>query len=218
MNVKLIPVIEITYYNEHITSPINGPYWEYADEWDSYHRSCLIAAGFNAEIKAFSKGCSFYELSEITKENLTKLVLDETQDMRESDNDRDLCGSFSGGYILNIDGENVLYPQCCGSLSDINSWQELMNNGVSAFWIGHPSPGVTLKENAIVFDLEHSNVNEKYVPAHNKLKIEIDKNDLADAINNAKVQLDHFSEQLLSIGVEQELNIPDLDRLLIYGK
>ncbi|WP_165020560.1 hypothetical protein [Dysgonomonas sp. ZJ279] len=218
MNIRLIPVIDITYYDQNIVSSTNGPYWEHTDEWSLFNKKCLKAAGFEGEMNPYSKGCSLYELAKITNRNLTKLVFDEIKDIDKDGNDMDCVGSLSGGYILNVDDEDILYPQCCGSLNDIKSWEELIGDEDLSFWIGHPSPSIIKNENSIVFDLEHSNVNENYVPNPNKFIVEVNKNSLTKAIDDAKLQLEIFSVQLLAINATNQWNISDIDKLLIYGE
>lgn len=64
----------------------------------------------------------------------------------------DSCPLF-GGAICVVDEEAKLRPQCCGDLSDLNSWFALAKNGFSEGWIcaeGHPIPHVTRKGDEFV--------------------------------------------------------------------
>ncbi|MCA8974900.1 MAG: hypothetical protein KDC98_09265 [Planctomycetes bacterium] len=48
-----------------------------------------------------------------------------------------------GGIVLEVDSKRVLYPQCCGDLSDAASWLAVLEPGFDAGAIapaGHPSP------------------------------------------------------------------------------
>lgn len=82
MALELIPVIEIGYNNQDIPTPDRSPYWKHPILWDQYNAESYKKAGFKDDLKPYLAGSSFYRLSEITDSNLTKLVIDHTQEMR----------------------------------------------------------------------------------------------------------------------------------------
>ncbi len=215
MSVKLIPVIEITYYSFGDNSLMDGPYWKYAEAWDTFKEDCLKKAGFPDKMNSYDRGGSLYSLSDITDANLLKLIKDEWED---SDKDVENLSTLVGGYVLNINEVDKLYPQCCGDLGDISEWERLLTNEENPyFWIGHPSPSIVNKGDTVVFDLEHPNVSEGFVPEHNDLYIEVSKEDLAKAIDGTKKELDTFADRLSVINEKGQLNIPDIAQILIYG-
>ena len=108
MNIELIPVIEITYFNS-APSPEKGPYWEFQNEWESYAKTRLKNAGFKDEFEPYKKGSSFYEPHKISLSNLKKLIIDWFEIFDGSNHDEIL--PFYGGYVLKIDGKDVYYPQ-----------------------------------------------------------------------------------------------------------
>ena len=97
MTVELIPVIEIGYNNQDVPTPDKYPYWEYAELWDKYNSESNKKAGFKDELKPYLAGSSFYRLSEITDKNLTKLVIDHTQEMRDGKYEREQASALFGG-------------------------------------------------------------------------------------------------------------------------
>jgi hypothetical protein len=49
--------------------------------------------------------------------------------------------SFAGGYALLGAGTPHLLPQCCGDLSDLSEWRDVLDDGSldwQELWIGHP--------------------------------------------------------------------------------
>jgi len=127
MKIELIPVIEITNYDQDIATPISGPYWGFADDWEAYRIATSIAAGFSEDLKPYTKGSSFYKINEINDKDLLKIIHKEiaTQQTEENLGIDDLESSFYGGYILKIAGVDKYFPQCCGNLGDIEDWISL---------------------------------------------------------------------------------------------
>lgn len=226
MDIALIPVIEIWGNSDGIDSPDNGPSWKYPKEWQLYDQECLKNAGFEVSgMKSYQEGLHLYTAASISMFNLTKLVVDEVKEAREDFddptqyNDEDYIAAFSGGYILTVDGQEKLYPQCCGDLRDIYSWENLLiaSNGFD-FWIGHPSPSIISTETSIIFDLKNSNVNESYVPALTDYYFGVDKSSLQQAINQAKEELNVLAEKIQEINIKEKLNVNEIGKLFIFGQ
>ena len=118
MIIELIPVIEIGYNNQGVTTPNQYPYWDNFEIWDIYHEECYQKAGFKDKLVSYSKGSYFYRASEISGNNLTKIIIDHTQEMRDGKYERQQAPAFFGGYVLQVDGQDKYFPQCCGKLSD----------------------------------------------------------------------------------------------------
>ena len=58
----------------------------------------------------------------------------------ESLNDLEFTYSIRGGYVLKTNAQTV-YPACCGSLEDIESWEMAagwQKPKWEMIWIGHP--------------------------------------------------------------------------------
>ena len=102
MTIELIPVIEIGYNNQDVPTPDKYPYWEYPELWDKYNSDSYKKAGFKDEFKPYLAGSSFYRLSDITDRNLSKLVIDHTQDLRNGKYEREQASAFFSGYVINI--------------------------------------------------------------------------------------------------------------------
>lgn len=218
MKIKLIPVIEVTNYSQELAMPPSGPYWEFPDEWEDYHITTNIMAGFSKELKPYSKGSSFYRISEISDDDLLKIIhkeieIQQTEENRGID---DLACSLDGGYILKINNVDKYFPQCCGKLKDIIEWEDLFDDTPN-FYMGHPSPRIVKSENKIVFDFLNSEIQDGYAPPVLEDSIAIDEELLKIAIENAKNELHKFAQQLIKINESKNLNIPSIDKILIYG-
>lgn len=220
MKIKLIPVIEIENYIEEIPFPPSGPYWEFADEWEDYHLSTNLQAGFSNNLKSYSKGCSFYRITEIPDSDLLKVVQKEIDRQKDDDHPEivELACPLTGGLILNIDDVDLYYPQCCGDLSAIRDWNNLLSDKDSYFYMGHPSPRIIKTERTILLDFLNSEIQEHYTPPVKEDQIEIDKDALRIALEKVNQELHHFAERLVKINETQNLNIPGIDRTLVYGK
>ena len=209
MTIELIPVIEIGYNNQGVLVPDKYPYWDYSEFWDEFHIKCYEKAGFKDNMIPYLKGSSFYRLADITDDNLKKLTIDHTQEQKEQS-----C-SFFGGYVLRIDNQDRLFPQCCGLLADINFWTKI-SNGEDSYYEGHPAPQITFNGNLITFDLTSNEFDEIFQPPPTVLLFQVDKTELGRAIKKTKQELVTFAERLERINSDENLNIAKIADVLIW--
>ncbi|WKW46899.1 hypothetical protein P3875_02260 [Myroides sp. JBRI-B21084] len=216
MTIELIPVIEIGYNNQGVTAPDKYPYWDNSEIWDDYHEECYQKAGFKDKLTPYLKGSSFYKLSDITDNNLTKLTIDHTQEMRDGKYKRpqDTC-AFFGGYVLRVDGQDKYFPQCCGELSDIKYWENI-SNGKNSYHEEHPTPQIEFKGNNLVFDFSVDEFDEPFQPTPTELFLTIDRLQLKIAVEKAKTELQAFEQRLNKINEDEKLNINNIGGLLIW--
>lgn len=139
-----------------------------------------------------------------------------TQDYILGKYKREECCSFSGGYVLKIEGIDKYFPQCCGELSDIIYW-ERVSEGQISYCEGHPCPNLIINSESIVFDFSISEHDEPFEPPLEDEKIEIKRSSLILAVKEAKKELDNFAERLKRINSSEGLNIADIEKLLIYS-
>ncbi len=216
MTIELIPVIEIGYNNQDVTTPNKYPYWEYSDLWDEYNADSYKKAGFIDNFKPYIAGSSFYRLSEITEKNLTKLTIDHTEEMREGKYEREQASAFFGGYVLRIDEQDKYFPQCCGTLADIHYWENLAKGKESGFYAGHPEPQVKIRGDKITFDFTVGEFDEHFSPIPTKNIIQFDIPSLRKAIQITKTELNTFEQRLNKVNEDKKLNIDDIGELLIW--
>jgi len=216
MIIELIPVIEIGYNNQGVTAPEKYPYWDNFEIWDSYHEECFQKAVFKDKFIPYLKGSSFYKLSDITDANLTKLTTDYTQEMRDGKYKRpqDTC-TFFGGYVLQVDGHDRFFPQCCGELSDIIYWHRL-SEGHSSYYEGHPAPQIKFEGNNIIFDFSSEETDEQFQPKLIENILSIDRFELKRAVEKVKIALQTFEQRLIKINEVEKLNIDNIGGLLIW--
>ncbi len=216
MTIELIPVIEIVYSNQGVTAPEKQPYWDNSDIWDKYHEECYQKAGFKDKLTPYLKGSSFYKLDDITDNNLTKLTIDHTQEMRDGKYERpqDTC-SFWGGYVLQVNGQDKYFPQCCGELSDINYWENI-SNGKNSYHEEHPTPQLKFENSRIVFDFSTDEFDEPFQPTPTEIILSIDRLQLKRAVEKAKTELQIFEQRLNKINENEKLNIDNIGGLLIW--
>lgn len=216
MIIELIPVIEIGYNNQGIPVPDQYPYWDFPELWNKYNFDSYKKAGFKDELKPYLAGSSFYILAEITDDNLTKLVIDHTQEMLDGKYQREQASPLFGGYLLRIDGEDIYFPQCCGDLSDIYYWEKLAN-GENGFYAGHPQPQVKIEANTIMLDFSVEALEEDFIPTPKDSMVSLDILALKKAIVQAKQELKTFELRLEKINRDNYLNIDEIGELLIWN-
>ena len=216
MPIELIPVIEIGYNNQGVPTPEKYPYWKYPELWNTYNSDSYKKAGFIDDLKPYLAGSSFYRLSDITDNNLTKLIFDHTQEMREGKYGREQASALFGGYVLRIDEQDKYFPQCCGDLADIHYWENLANGRESGFYAGHPEPQVKIQGENITFDFTVDEFDEHFAPTPKENIVHFDIPSLEKAIEAVKEELETFGQRLEKINQDQKLNINDIVGLLIW--
>lgn len=216
MTVELIPVLEIGYNNQDIPVPDKYPYWENTDVWNKYYQDSYSKAGFKDTFTPYLSGSSFYRLTDITDDNLIKLTKDHTEDLRNGKYSRAQASAFFGGYVLRIDGQDKFFPQCCGDLSDIVYWEQIANGNENAYYEGHPEPTVKIKGNTITFDFSVDEHDEPFQPIPPDTILQVDRNSLRKAVEHVKEELLNFAERLKKINKDEQLNIIDIDKLLVW--
>lgn len=217
MTVELIPVIEIGYNNQDITAPNKYPYWDYPELWDKFNSDCSKKAGFEDEFKPYLAGSSLYRLTDITDNNLTKIVIDHTQELRDGKYEREQASAFFGGYILRIYGQDKYFPQCCGDLADLIYWENIANGKEQGFYAGHPEPQVKISGEKVTFDLTVGEFDEHFVPTPKENIVHFDIPSLSKAIETVKTELDIFEQRLERINQDEKLNIDNIGELLIWN-
>ncbi|SOE23531.1 hypothetical protein SAMN06298216_3916 [Spirosomataceae bacterium TFI 002] len=212
---KLIPVIEIGYKNQGVESPENGPYWEYPNEWDNFNNESYKKAGFSDTFKPFASGASLYEIDLVSDDNLKKIVVDYTEELRKGENDREQASPLFGGYVLEINGERLFYPQCCGDLGDIQFWRNI-SNGQESFYEGHPAPIVKFENDEILFDLTFQEFDEEFTPIPERRVFRFNKDELKKAIKEAELTLEKFANRIQAINESENLNLERVEDLLVW--
>jgi len=219
MKIELIPVVEITNYDNDIPLPSEGPYWKFIEDWENYRNQTNLETGFSEDLKPYFKGSSLYRINEISDEDLLKLIQKEINFEDEDDENlsiEDLNSPLNGGYILKIDGINKYFPQCCSDLGDITEWDDLLDDEDNNFYMGHPSPKIEKTQNTIIFDFLNSQIQENYAPPILENQITVDKEKLATAIQEAKKELEIFAKKLIKINESENLNIPNIEKIFVY--
>jgi hypothetical protein len=193
MTVQLVPVLEIRF------NSIDAPVLD---------RETLMQ---------YSPGLHFYRISSLSVANLIEVVGRHTEALRKAEYAREGASALFGGYVLKVEGKDVYFPQCCGDLSDIRYWEQLVTARLPFPGNGHPAPKVLIMKHRVKFDFAVDQNDENFVPAPALKSIEISKEELRVALSEAKVELIHFAQKLNKINEEQAFGIEDIEKLLIWG-
>lgn len=218
MLVELIPVIEINCYTEKDIVKPKYPYWDNRFEWDRYREESCKKSGFTDKFIPYSFGSNFYRVIHITEKNLVKLIDERFSILNDCiDCNEDDIEPFLGGYVLKLDGEDKLFPQCCGDLSDIWSWNAIIKKDKrNILFEGHPTPKIEIDKDKI--NLICSNKDEEFDPPTDEL-ITVSLNDLSLAYEKAVEELKVFTQKIKNI--ESRLKYKpqknDIENILIYG-
>ena len=193
MTVQLIPVLEIQLNN------IDAPLLD---------RETLVP---------YSVGLDFYRISDLSESNLSEVVAKHTEALRNAEYAREEASALFGGYVLKVKGKDVYFPQCCGDLSDIRYWEQLVTAKSPIPGNGHPAPIVVIEKLRVKLNFAIDEVEEKFVPEPLHKSINISKEELRVALSEARVELMDFAQKLNKINEERLFGLQDIDKLLIWG-
>jgi hypothetical protein len=158
----------------------------------------------------------FYRLCDLSDDMLKAVVLEHTAALHAGEYERDDACPLFGGYVLRIDNEDKLFPQCCGDLSDIVYWRRL-SDGQHAICEGHPAPEVEFQGDMVRLDCAVWEHEESFVPRPPENIIIIKKTELQKAVQHVMPQLKMLGRRILTMEQEEALGIPDIDYLLNWN-
>jgi hypothetical protein len=193
MKVQLIPVLEIQL---------------------NTREECL---SYPEALVPYSDGLDFYRISDLTESNLGVVVAKHTAALRSAEYAREEASALFGGYVLKVNGVDVYFPQCCGDLSDIRYWEQLLTGKSPNPGNGHPAPVVVIKKDRVKLIFAIDQDDEKFEPAPAQNSVDIGREEVRVAVDEAKVELMNLAEKLKKINDDRSLGVKDIDKLLIWG-
>lgn len=189
MKIELVPLIELPTFK----------FPDLEEIYDINKKNRLLIERNYSEVKNLKPFNEHqYKLSEISISDLKKAI-----DLHISDLPIEDCCAFFGGYALKVNDDFVLFPQCCGLLSEINDWKKLLNKDFEPFYLTecHPSPKFQKVDNDIV--IESDSTYEEFYP-ETKSRIRINYESLIFAIENVCLELTEISKKLDSFNAKYE--------------
>ncbi|MFK7750730.1 MAG: hypothetical protein AB8B65_20225 [Kordia sp.] len=151
-----------------------------------------------------------YRLTDLSLFDLKKAIDLHISDIPISDS----C-AFFGGYGLKINDEFVLFPQCCGLLSEINDWKKILNENFEPFHLSecHPAPRFEKIGNNVIIECDSS--HEVFHPkAQNQ--IVVNYTSLTHAIHKVSIRLNKISKILDEFNSEYKTE--SIAKYLIWGE
>lgn len=181
MKIELIPLIELATFKFSDLEKI-------ADI--DIKNSLLIERNYSTVKKLSPFNGHQYKLFEISDVDLKKAIDLHISDMKIENS----CALF-GGYAIKVDNEYVLFPQCCGLLSEINDWKKMLNPSFKPFYLTecHPSPKFQKVGDQVI--IECDSTYESFYPETQE-SIKLDYASLVSAINSLCAELEAFSKRL----------------------
>jgi hypothetical protein len=93
----------------------------------------------------------FAEVADISQDELRELLEKHFAPLLENGQEIGESVPLFGGLILEVDSARVIYPQCCGDLSDVLTWLEPIDSRFGRKFVapgGHPVPEI-IREGAM---------------------------------------------------------------------
>jgi hypothetical protein len=153
----LTPVIVLGHYHHvNIAKPNFQERSIWSPAWQAYRQECMRLSGMPEPIPPTVPATDFYTLNCFSGDRLEWLIHEHVD---EYINEPQHISSFFGGYLLSDATGVLLYPQCCGELSDVMWWKHLCYSQKLVYYNGHPGPDVRFDNGLVHFVCE-----EEYEP------------------------------------------------------
>lgn len=166
-----------------------------------------------------------YRLLDANDELLAQFISTHTENLRAGAYTLAECCALFGGYVLNVDEKDIFFPQCCGDMSDIFYWEALANlneanqQNLSFWYKGHPAPEHSIHQSQILLDFSVPDISsEAFFPPPSEINVRIAQKGLKLTVKTVFQQLEVLSQKIISINQQLGFNIPDLDKLLLFGQ
>ncbi|MEX1001679.1 MAG: hypothetical protein WDZ35_06150 [Crocinitomicaceae bacterium] len=209
-SISFIPLIELPYLKNvpNVIEP-SGNFNNNKEEWEEYFKK-MISFSYPNVPDPINKSVKMYRLFDLEWETISKAIQLHKGDMHLNDS----CSLF-GGYAIEINGDIVLYPQCCGLLEEINDLLKLKTPSFEPFYLTecHPSPKFSKVEDEVI--IECSGEFESFFPK-TESKIIIPYNGIVEALEKVVEELQNYSTKLDQYS--SEYDVPSLSEILIWGR
>jgi hypothetical protein len=117
--------------------------------WELYWRRSLADSGIT-DIDSLS-GSGFVPIENLSQDVL-RIYLSKWLVNLEEDYSLEYVSPIIGGYVLKSLNDVLLWPQCCGDLSNITEWEKVLNCKSSQWieiWVGHPCVSARFENNLL---------------------------------------------------------------------
>jgi len=223
---KLVPVMELepsSFSKSELPFP-NETGSESPQAWDEYWRNSLNQSGIS-DLEPYELGSWLVPLQQILSKSKTfELILKselQNYECSNSNPDPDEFSSLSGGFIIEVNGDAIIYPQCCGSLENISEWKHFAlseNDEEEMLWIGHP----WLMVKSLDKDTLQLRKTAEYGEPDEPVIITVNKKELLTALISCESELQKLNE-LLKDTLPKFLMSDDTEKLkeickvMVYG-
>ncbi|MBD1921417.1 hypothetical protein H6F77_09980 [Microcoleus sp. FACHB-831] len=219
---NLVPVVEFRpteYQTKHHEMPENSKA-NSLELWDAYWRNSLADSGI-ITLEPYANGSWLVETEILlnNKKTIELMLIKHLTNFKSGliKSISEEVGALYGGYILEIDEKLKIYPECCGSLKDIQEWKDISeweDSQETTLWIGHP----WLMVSAIDEEYLQFRRTAEYREPPKPVIFQVKKSDLKLAIRIAEDNLFKFQEVIWPIlrNIIPK-NAEEVLKILVYG-
>jgi RNAse (barnase) inhibitor barstar len=210
---KLINTIEFSpfdYTNNDYEFP-NCSKKENPKAWDDFWQKCLADSQLT-NLAPIEQGAYLVDIETLSDFELQAVVKNELKDLDDDLDYEEQISSICGGIVLQINGEFVISPSCCGDLSDLTNWENMLHAEHGQWhqlWIGHPWLYYKRHNNIVEFS-DYYEENLDAIPDI-QTKYKVNEHELETAL---KAIIDNQNKLKIKISrILQMLNMDNADKL-----
>lgn len=212
---KLTNTIEVAPY-DYAKSEYDFPNTTSAiapSEWNEFWLKCISDSNLG-RLKSIREGSYLVDIATLQFEEISEILKKELKniDLKDSVNQ---VGHLCGGVVIELNGEIILEPTCCGDLSNLSGWEDIFHSELGEWhmlWVGHPWIFYRRVNGSIEFS-EYTDLN---LEDFNDIKAvhTLPEADLAEEIRRIRKVQDDFadkiSQALTTMKIEKAKNLSRL--------
>lgn len=213
---KLINTIEVAAYDyakeeyEYPTTSELAP-----PERNKFWLKCISDSNLGG-LKSLYDGSYFVDIDTLKIEELSEILKKELKDI-DIEDFAEQVGQLCGGVAVELNGEIVIEPSCCGDLGNLSGWENIFNSETGVWqqlWIGHPWIFYRRINNNVEFS-EYTDLNlEDFKDI--KAVHTVPETELAEEVKRIrKVQYDFADKIYQALTAMKVENAKDISQLMI---
>ena len=138
---KLINTIEVAPY-DYAKNEYESPNTTLASapsEWNNYWIKCITDSNLG-RLKPIQEGSFFVDIATLQSEEILEILKKELENI-DFEEFAEQVEHLCGGIAIELNGEIVIEPSCCGDLENLSGWESIFHSEIGVWqqlWIGHP--------------------------------------------------------------------------------
>jgi hypothetical protein len=182
-----------------------GSLKEMPTEWNKFWQKCLADSNLE-NLTPVKEGYYHVDVETITDFMLEVLIKKELEDV-DLDEYEDQISKIDGGIFIEENNDFLVTSNCCGSLSDLSDWIDILNSKIGIWqqlWIGHP--WIFFKRNQEIVEFSDYSEEVPYKTTDIQTKFVIPENWLRSELLKIQERQTKLTQRIEQILIKLNIN------------